>query len=385
MKFLRRLFEKRDRALSHSDLFLRGADIDVGVTPWAAENLSGVMACVSAISTCVASVPIYVYRENQKGRVLVEGHPVTRMIRNGPNANQTMPDFVEWYVRQVLLHGNAVAEILVDGAGRLSGLKPVPWENLSIQVLPSGRLAYDIVEATSLGGVAGRRRRLLADDVIHLRDASDDGVVGRSRLQRAAAVVSGGLHVQQFSSSLFRNGVHPSGVLMAEGRLSTEALSRLQEHFRQTFSGSRNAARALVLDSGLKWTSVSISPEDAELLQSRRFTVEEICRIYQVPPPIIQDYQFNTFTNSESAGRWFCQFTITPWVRKIEAAFNRSIFSDPAFHLEFDLSGFLRGDPETRWKSHEIAVKNGILAVNEIRGLEGWDPRQEVSDVPPQE
>jgi len=348
------------------------------VNPRLAENLSVVLASVNAISTAISSLPAYVYRRTSKGREIDTGHPLQDLIYQGPNQWQTWPDFLEFMMSQVLLRGNALAEILSPGRGMLDGLKPIPWEYVSVQLLPSGRLVYDVAEINSIYGGSGRPRRLLDTEVAHLRDRTDDGLVGKSRLSRAAAVIDAGYSLQEFSSNLYRNGVHPSGALEADGKLSPEALKRLAENFRDAFSGTQNAAKALVLDQGLKWKSVSISPEDAELLASRRFTGEELARIYQVPPPIIGDLTHGTFTNSETAGRWFAQFTVGPWVRKIEAEFARSIFtgSERATHeLELDLSGFMRADPETRWKSHEVAVRNRILTPNEIRETEGWNPR----------
>jgi HK97 family phage portal protein len=138
----------------------------------------------------------------------------------------------------------------------------------------------------------------------------------------------------------------------------------------------------MLLDGGLKFEPYQISPEDAELLASRKFAVEEICRLFQVPPPLIQDYSHNTFTNSETAGRWFAQFTLAPWARKIEAEFRRALFAaNSGLELEIDLSGFLRGDPQTRWAAHKIAVEAGILDADEIREIEGFNPRG--AAVPP--
>jgi HK97 family phage portal protein len=232
------------------------------------------------------------------GREEDTGHPLARLIRNGPNSKQTWPDFVEWLVASTLLRGNGLLEIITDGGGRVVELRPIPWEFVSVQLLPNGRLAYDIVAATSLHGATGRIRRLLEGEVLHLRDRSDDGLIGRSRLSRAAAVVGTGLAMQEFAGALYENGANPSGVLEAEGKVSDVQLQRLADHFRQTFGGPSKAAKALVLDQGLTWKSVSISPEDAEFLASRRFAGEELARLYNVPPPIIGDLTHGTFTNS---------------------------------------------------------------------------------------
>jgi HK97 family phage portal protein len=342
------------------------------------ENLATVLACVSAISAAIASLPAFVYRMTDTGREEDNGHPLSRLIRNGPNSKQTWPDFLEWLVASTLLRGNGLVEIITDRGGRVTELVPIPWEYVSVQLLPNGRLAYDIVATTGFYGATGRLRRLLEGEVLHLRDRSDDGLVGRSRLSRAGAVVSTALAIQEFSGALYENGAHPSGVLQAEGKLTDAQLHRLADHFRQTFAGPSKTAKALVLDQGLKWESVSISPEDAELLASRRFTGEELARLYNVPPPIIGDLTHGTFTNSETLIRFFAQSTLTGWCRKIEAEFHRSVLSEASRvdrQFVLDLSGLLRGDPETRWKSHEIALRNQVLTPNEIRGEEGWNPR----------
>ena len=375
MSALARLFgrasERRAEDISWQALSTM-APAGVAIDARAAENLATVLACVSAISTAIASLPAWVFRRAGDGRALDAAHPVMRLIRRGPNANQTWPDFLEWLLASTLLRGNGLAEIVLDAQGRVTALVPVPWESVAVQRLPSGRLVFDIVAG------AGRMRLLLQDEVLHLRDRSDDGLIGRSRLQRAAAVVQSSAAIQDFASALYRNGVNPSGVLEIPGHLQDEALKALADRFREAFSGSANAAKALVLENGVTWKQVGINPEDAELLASRRFTGEELARLYNVPSAIIGDLTHGTFTNSETAGRWFAQHTLTPWIRKIEAEFVRSVFADAGAEtreLELDLSGFLRGDPETRWKSHEIAVRNEILTPNEVRQIEGWNPR----------
>ena len=132
----------------------------------------------------------------------------------------------------------------------------------------------------------------------------------------------------------------------------------------------------MVLEGGMTFKPVAISPEDSELLASRKFSVEEICRVFQVPPPMVQDLSHGTFTNSREAARWFCQFTLTPWIRKIEAEFARSVFPEESgLELELDMSGLLRADPESRWASHKIAVEAGILDADEIREIEGFNKR----------
>lgn len=150
----------------------------------------------------------------------------------------------------------------------------------------------------------------------------------------------------------------------------------LRAQFKERHGGAANAGSTLILDDGLTWKPAQISPEDAELLETRKFGVVEICRLFQVPPPIVQAYENNTFTNAAQAGLWFATFCLAPWARKIEAEFARSVFTTGSgYELELDLSGFLRGDPETRWNAHKIALESGVLDADEVRQIEGWNPR----------
>jgi len=378
-KRLKSLFTE-ERAKEVSWDALRGG-VDIGgtalVNPRMAENLSTVLACINAISSAIASLPAYVYRRLERGREIDEQHPVARLIANGPNQHQSWADWMEWTIASALSRGNALSEIVYDARGAVVGLKPIPWEWCSVQLLGSGRLAYDVVETTALYGGTGRPRRLLQDEVLHLRDRSDDGLIGRSRLQRAAAVVQSGISIQDFGNALYRNGVNPSGALQMDGKLTDEQLDRLAKQFKDSFAGTANVAKAMVLDQGAKWEQISISPEDAEFLASRRFTVEELCRLYGVPPPVAGDLSHGTFSNVESLLRWFAQATLTPWVRKLESEFSRSVFSAASrstHKLELDLSGLLRGDPAARWNSWKIAVDSGILSPDEVREEEGWNP-----------
>jgi HK97 family phage portal protein len=348
-----------------------------------AQNLATVLACVSAISSAIASLPVWVYRRTGTGRAVDEQHALMRLHREGANQFQTWPDFVEWLVASTLLSGNGLAEIVVDQRGELSALRAVPWSWSSVQMLPNGRLAYDVSEQMGLFGATGRTKRLLQDQVLHVRDRSDDGILGISRLRRAAGVIGAAIGIQEFASGSLSNGIYPSGVVTAEGLLNEPAFKALAERFK-AFAGAQGAAKALILDQGLKWNSLTISPEDAELLASRRFTVEELARLYNVPPNIVGDLTNSSFTNSETMVRLFATATLAPWCRKLEAAIAWQVFSqaERATHLvEFDLSGLLRADPEIRWASHKIAIEAGILTPNEIREQEGWNPRPD-SDVP---
>lgn len=334
-----------------------------------AENLSSVFACAAAISTALAAIPAIVYRRDGDNRIEDTRHPVAKMVRQGWNSAMTWPDGMEHLIASTLLTGNGLAEQMRDGSGRLTGLRYIPWHLVTVSELQSGRLAYDVSDSK------GKTWRLLEGEVIHLRDRTDDGKIGRSRLSRAASTVDSVTTSNEFARNFLRNGAQPGGIIESPAMMSLEQRRHLAAQVRERYTGS-NVGSTMVLDGGLKWTSVQISPEDSELLETRKFGVEEICRLFQVPPPLVQDYSHNTFTNSETAGRWFAMFCLTPWARKIEAEFARSLFPiTGGLELELDLSGFLRGDPATRWQAHAIALSNGVLDPDEVRQVEGWNPR----------
>jgi HK97 family phage portal protein len=338
----------------------------------ASENLSSVLGCVTAISSALASIPALVYQVNDNGRKEVEKHPLRNLIRNGVNDSMGWPDFIEHWTASALLTGNGLAQIERDRRGQVSTLRYIPWQWVSVVELTTGRLAYDVSDGK------GKSWRLLQSEVLHLRDRTDNGLVGRSRLSRAANTVAAITASNDFAREFLINGAQPSGVIKSPAILSLEQIKNIKAQFQERYSGAKNAGRTLVLDNGLDWSAAQVSPEDAELLETRKFGVEEICRLFQVPPPLVQDYSHNTFTNSETAGRLFAMFCLTPWARKIEAEFCRSLFSSASqLEMELDLTGFLRGDPATRWQAHAIALSNNVLDPNEVRQVEGWNPRAE--------
>ncbi len=343
----------------------------------AAESLSTVLACSTVIASSLASIPALVYRRDGDNRVEAFAHPLRRITRSGVNDHMAWPDFLEHLIASALLTGNGLAEILRAGNGQLAGFRFIPWGMVTVAYLSSGRLAYDV------GDGRGGTRRLLQGEVLHLRDRTDDGLIGRSRLSRAAETVAGVAASNTFARSFLDRGMAPSGVIELPGTLTAEMRAALRDQFKTRHSGAANAGSTLILDGGMTWKAAQISPEDAELLETRKFGVEEICRLFQVPPPLVQDYSHNTFTNSETAGRWFAMFTLSPWARKIEAEFARSVFpTNGPFELELDLSGFLRGDPATRWNAHKIAIDAGVLDADEVRHIEGWNPRTKPAEVP---
>ncbi|OQW45373.1 MAG: phage portal protein [Proteobacteria bacterium SG_bin6] len=371
-------YERRSAPEVSWDALAPALGYPAAVSARAAENLAAVLGCVQVQASALGSIPAGVYRRAPDGTRLEEfAHPLARLIRLGANDAMTWPEFIEHLVASTLLTGNGLAAIERAGNGQISGLRFIPWAQIGVVELRSGRLAYDWSDP-----LTGRRQRFLQGEVIHLRDRTDDGKIGRSRLSRAADTMAGIQSSHRFARSFLDKGAAPSGYLKVPGALTPEQLAKFREQMAARNQGAGNAGQVMILDGGIDWVNAQISPEDAELLETRKFGVEEICRIFQVPPPLIQDYSHNTFTNSETAGRWFAMFTLTPWARKIEAEFARSVFpASSGLELELDLGGFLRGDPKTRWDTYKIARETDVLTADEIRQLEGWNPRGDATGV----
>lgn len=365
-------YEKRDGNDLIWSALAPGFGYPTHLSARAAENLSTVLACTNAIATALAYVPALVYRLDADGnRTEVTTHPMVKVTRLGANDQMTWPDFLEHLVASTLLTGNGLAVINRAGNGQLAGFRYIPWGMVTVAELSSGRLAYDVADGR------GGMRRHLEGEVLHLRDRTDDGKIGRSRLSRAADVVAGVQSANTHANTFLANGASPSGVVEVPGTMKKDQRDSLRDAFQDRHGGAGKAGGTLILDGGMKWQAAQISPEDAELLEARKFGVIELCRLFQVPPPIVQAYENNTFTNAAQAGLWFATFCLAPWARKIEAEFARSVFpsSGAYYELELDLSGFLRGDPETRWNAHKIAIEASVLDPDEVRQIEGWNPR----------
>lgn len=353
-----------------------GFDTDVGVpvSPYLAENLSVVFACVQVISETIAMLPLCVYRKLDAGaRMEDTTHPVARIFGGDANARQTATEFIEMLTAHCLLRGNAYAEIVRDNRGQVVGLNPFHPDHVSVVRIPrTGRYAYDV--SLPEGGT----RRILPDDMLHLRDRSDDGVVGKSRLARARETFGTALAVERYAGSTFRNGASMSGVLSHPEALGDEAADRLRKSFEQTYSGAANAGRVAVLEEGLKWTQVSVSPDDAQMLESRRFGVENLARIFRVPPPVLGDFQGGNYSSISEVGRWFYSHTVMPWLNRWERLIERALFSSDgrrAHEVEFDTDLLLRGDMLTRFQAYRIAREIGVYNANELRKFEKQNPR----------
>lgn len=379
MGILQRIFGSRREARSSTPTSWDHLSVNRGVTgtphgnPNFAENISAVFACVQTISETVASLPLLVYRLDGENRTLDRNHPVARMFAGDANEWQTAPEWVETVTAHCLLRGNGYSEIIRDGRGAPMALKPLhPGFVAPVRSTRTGRYLYEISDPE------GGTRRLLPEEVFHLKDRSDDGIVGVSRLRRAGDTFATVAATEEFAANTYRNGAHLSGIVSHPEQIGPEAAKTLRESLEALYSGSRNAGRFGVLEEGMSWQALSVSPEDAQMLESRRFGVEQIARLYRVPPPVLGDLSNGSYSNVTELGRWFATFTITPWLNRIERALERSLFSEEGRRthvVEFDMDLLLRGDMLQRMQAYRIGREVGLYSANDLRRFESLNPR----------
>jgi HK97 family phage portal protein len=357
------------------------------VSPGNAESISTVFACVQAIAESVASLPLILYRRVPNGdRERADDHPLYRVLHDVPNATQTSLEFREQLTAHVLLWGNAYAEIVSDASGTVTALKPIQPRNVTIVKLPSGRIRYDVADATT-----GQMRPLLQDEVLHLKDRSDDGIVGKSRVQVAREMLGGVISQQEHGNRTFRNGARLSGVLQTPHQMTDEQVKRLADSWQSQFAGASNAGRTAILENGLQYEQLSMSNEDAQWLGSRQFSVEEVCRIFRIPPTMVGDLRFGNYSNTSELSRHFIVFGLRRWLSMWEESCERALLSTAAqrrFIVEHAVEGLLRGDAANRATFYQSGIEAGWLLPSEARRLEnlptieGIDRAREATATP---
>jgi len=340
----------------------------------AAENLSTIFACVQVISETVAMLPLGVYRKTDSGRLGDPSHPVSRIFAGDANEFLTAPEFVETMTAHCLLRGNAYAGIVRDGRGAPIALNMLHPDMVSLVRIPrTNTYRYDV--SMPEGGT----KRLLASEVLHLKDRSDDGIIGVSRLRRAREAVAIAVAAERYAGSMFRHGASLSGVLSHPEAIGDEAAERLRQSFQQTYSGADRAGSVAILEEGLKWTAVSVSPDDAQALESRAFNVQSLCRLYRVPPEIVGHRETTgSYGSLVEIHRIFYSHCIQPWLNRWERQIERALFSEEGrrtHEVEFDTDLLLRGDALTRLQSYRVGREVGLYSANELRRFENLNPR----------
>lgn len=335
------------------------------VTPDTAKTFSAVFRASAIIAQTIGFMPWSVYREREIRRE----HPAHKLLHMRPSPEMGAMTFKETIVRDALLWGNGYAEIERNRAGEAIALWRLEPSRMRITRDDSGRLAYEYTDAY------GEKVLLRPEYVFHLKGLGD-GLVGESIVGLAAKSIAAGLAAENLNASLFENQIIPSGVLEHPARLSEEALIRLRDQFKARYGGQDNAGKPVVLEEGMKFTPLTMKPEDVQFLQSRQFQVEEIARWFGVPPHKLADLQHATFSNIEHQSLEFINDALMPWCKRLEEEADYKLLnSQPqGFYSKIDARGLLRGDNKSRMEFYKGGVTSGIFSINECRNWEDLPP-----------
>ena len=250
-----------------------------------------------------------------------------------------------------------------------------PQIELRVERDEKGNLYYEYTVSTDDAPVnKGSTVILKPDEVLHVPGLSFDGLVGYSPIAMAKNAIGLGIAAEEYGSKFYANGAAPSGVLEHPGTLKDP--SKVRESWTQTFGGSSNSNKVAVLEEGMKYTPISINPSEAQFLDTRKFQVTEICRIFRVPPHMVADLEKSSFSNIEQQSLEYVQYTLRPWLTRLEQAMARRLFTEEEkkkYFIKFNVDGLLRGDYQSRMNGYATARQNGWMSANDIRELENLD------------
>ncbi|RYE84778.1 MAG: phage portal protein [Hyphomicrobiales bacterium] len=353
-----------------------GLDGDLGqaVTESSVLNLSAAWACLNLLVGTVGSLPLMVYRDRPGGgREVAKDHPLYRLLHESPNAEQTTLDFLEQLCLSIELRGNGFAEKDYIGS-KLVALTPVHPDAMTVRRIASGDISY------RWRGLDGRYREGSSANILHIRGFGGDPLGGLSTLTHARKSFGLAASVNQAALRTFVNGLRPSGVLKFDKVMSPDKRAELEQLLAEKFMGAMNAGRPMVLEAGGTWEQLTFNPEEAQMLESRAFSVEEIARLFGVPPHMIGHTAGNTKLGSSIADmtEGFSKFSLRRRLRRIELAFMKQLLTAAdiaaGIIIEFNLEGLLRGASDARARFYQLMLAAGVMTINEVRALENLPP-----------
>lgn len=352
-------------------------------------GLTATWACVNLIAGTIGSLPLMVYRRDGDVRRVARDHPLYYRLHESPNFHQTAMDFWEFIAAGIELQGNSFARIDRRDSGDIVALTPVRPDAVTVK-REGGRLVYR-------WSIDGKPERHDEDDVLHIRGPLGDAMGGASALSVCRAAFASARAAESAARSTFDNGMRPSGVLSTDPSitLTKDQRQEFDELLADRFQGAINAGRPMLLDRGMTWQQINMTPEDAQMLESRKFSGEEICRIFGVPPAMVGygDKSSNWGTGKEVDVLGFQKLTLRKRLKRIEQALMKQLLTArdrlDGVTIEFNMDGLLRGDSEGRSKFYDAMTRIGAMTINEVRALEnlppvpgGDQPRMQMQNVP---
>ena len=385
------LFKSRDKpqnrtAGSGYAFFMGGTTSGKAVTERTAMQMTAVYSCVRILSEAVAGLPLHLYKYTDSGgKAMALDHPLYHLLHDEPNPEMSSFVFRETLMTHLLLWGNAYAQIIRNGKNEIVALYPLMPNKMSVDRDENGRLYYTYYRGSD---EAIKNKdfavTLQPSDVLHIPGLGFDGLVGYSPIAMAKNAIGMAIACEEYGAKFFANGAAPGGVLEHPGTIKDP--QRVRESWQSTFGGSGNANKIAVLEEGMKYTPIGISPEQAQFLETRKFQINEIARIFRVPPHMVGDLEKSSFSNIEQQSLEFVKYTLDPWVIRWEQSIQRSLLSKDekaAYFVKFNLEGLLRGDYQSRMNGYAIGRQNGWMCANDIRELENLDriPAEDGGDL----
>lgn len=374
MSFIDKFFKSRDKPKNQI-----GSGISFLFGPTSAGKIvdertsltqTAVYACVRILSESIGSIPLHVYSYKEDGgKEKDRNHPLYRLLHDEPNKEMTSFIFRETMMCHLLLWGNAYAQIVRNGRNQVIALYPLQPSKVEVNRNSSGELEYIYQkERDEYGRI--EKIRLRKEEVLHIPGLGFDGLVGYSPIAMAKNAIGMALATEEYGATFFSNGANPGGILEHPGIVKDP--DKLRESWQTQFSKS-NANKIAVLEEGMKFTPMSIPPDQAQFLETRKFQINEIARIFRIPPHMIGDLEKSSFSNIEQQSLEFVKYTLDPWVVRWEQALQKTLLLEKEkdkYLIKFNLDGLLRGDYQSRMNGYAIGRQNGWMSANDIRELE---------------
>lgn len=385
------IFRSRDKpqdrtAGSGYTFYMGNSTSGKAVTERSAMQMTAVYSCVRILAEAVAGLPLHLYKYTKDGgKEKAIDHPLYLLLHDEPNPEMSSFVFRETLMTHLLLWGNAYAQIIRNGKNEVVALYPLMPNKMSVDRDENGKLYYTYYRGPD-EAIKNKEFAvtLQPSDVLHIPGLGFDGLVGYSPIAMAKNAIGMAIACEEFGAKFFANGAAPSGVLEHPGTIKDPG--RVREAWQSQFGGSSNSGKVAVLEEGMKYTPISISPEQAQFLETRKFQINEIARIFRVPPHMVGDLEKSSFSNIEQQSLEFVKYTLDPWIIRWEQSMMRVLLSldeKNEYFIKFNLEGLLRGDYQSRMNGYAIGRQNGWMSANDIRELENLDriPAEEGGDL----
>ena len=384
------LFKSRDHPSnstvgSRYAFYMGGSSSGRSVTERSAMQMTAVYACVRILSEAIAGLPLHLYRYKEDGgKEKAIDHPLYLLLHDEPNPEMSSFVFRETLMTHLLLWGNAYAQIIRNGKGEIVALYPLMPNKMTVSRDDKGQLYYTYQKSQEeLPKDSAYTVTLHPSDVLHIPGLGFDGLVGYSPIAMAKNAIGLAIATEEYGAKFFANGATPGGLLEYPGTVKDP--DRIRESWSKGFSGG-NSHKIAILEEGMKYTPISISPEQAQFLETRKFQINEIARIFRVPPHMVGDLEKSSFSNIEQQSLEFVKYTLDPWVVRWEQSIQRALLQTEEkkrYFVKFNLEGLLRGDYQSRMNGYATARQNGWMSANDIRELENLDriPAEDGGDL----